>query len=53
VLLLEQIYLDLLFKIYPLLTLNNYSLKATAGSTLGFKHSTDFGLKRSGNLNPM
>jgi len=45
----EQIYLDLLFsnwysslKIYP-----------TAGSTLGFKHKPEFGLNRSGLLNPM
>lgn len=46
----EQAYLDLLFKTYPLLTLNN---SPTAGSTLGFKHKADFGLKRSGTLNPM
>lgn len=46
----EQFYLDLLFKYYPLLSLNN---SPTAGSTLGFKHSSDFIKKRSGNLNPM
>lgn len=46
----EQFYLDLLFKIYFSLTLNN---SPTAGSNLGFKHKPDFGLKRSGSLNPM
>lgn len=46
----EQFYLDLLFNNYPLLILNN---SPTAGSTLGFKHKTEFRLRRSGNLNPM
>ena len=32
----EQFYLDILFKTYPLLTLNK---SPTAGSTLGFKHT--------------
>jgi len=46
----EQIYLDLLFNKYLLLTLNN---SPTAGTTLGFKHKVEFGLNRSGKLNPM
>jgi hypothetical protein len=45
----EQLYLDLLFSnLYP--SLNNYP---SAGSTLGFKHKPEFGLNRSGLLNPM
>lgn len=46
----EQIYLDLLFNKYKSLSLN-YS--PTAGSTLGFKHKAEFGIKRTGTLNPM
>jgi hypothetical protein len=64
----EQLYLDLLFsKLYSSstvrakggfntikgessLVLNN---SPTAGSTLGFKHKPEFGLNRSGLLNPM
>ena len=46
----EQFYLNILFKTYPLLTLNK---TPTAGSTLGFKHTAEFGLKRVGILNPM
>lgn len=48
----EQFYLDLLFKLYPtrVLILNN---SPTAGTTLGFKHKPEFGLNRSGKLNPM
>jgi len=46
----EQIYLDLLFNKYPLLALNN---SPTAGTTLGFKHKPEFGINRSGKLNPM
>jgi hypothetical protein len=46
----EQFYLDQLFKIFPLLNLNN---SPSAGTTLGFKHSPEFCLKRSGNLNSM
>lgn len=46
----EQFYLDLLFKFYPLFNLN---ISPSAGSTLGFKHSSDFRKKRSSNLNPM
>lgn len=46
----EQLYLDLLFSNYSSLNLNN---SPTAGTTLGFKHNPEFGLKRSGNLNPM
>jgi hypothetical protein len=45
----EQLYLDLLFSnFYP--SLNN---SPSAGSTLGFKHKPEFGLNRSGLLNPM
>lgn len=46
----EQFYLDILFKTYPSLTVNK---SPTAGSTLGFKHTAEFGLRRSGTLNPM
>lgn len=46
----EQIYLDILFKHFPLSIMNN---SPTAGSTLGFKHKPEFGLKRLGKLNPM
>lgn len=46
----EQIYLDLLFNKYKSLSLNN---SPTAGSTLGFKHKAEFGIKRTGTLNPM
>jgi hypothetical protein len=46
----EQIYIKLLFQLYPYLTLNN---SPTAGSNLGFKHKPEFGIKRSGFLNPM
>ena len=45
----EQLYLDGLFtKLFP--SLNN---SPSAGSTLGFKHKPEFGLNRSGLLNPM
>nr|YP_010041362.1 GIY-YIG endonuclease [Pisolithus microcarpus]QPA36139.1 GIY-YIG endonuclease [Pisolithus microcarpus] len=46
----EQFFLDLLFNNYPLLILNN---SPTAGTTLGFKHTDEFCLRRSGILNPM
>nr|YP_009517225.1 GIY-YIG homing endonuclease [Myochromella boudieri]AYE93148.1 GIY-YIG homing endonuclease [Myochromella boudieri] len=46
----EQIYLDLLFSKFSTFKLN---LSPTAGSTLGFKHTCEFKLKRSGKLNPM
>jgi hypothetical protein len=46
----EQYYLDMLFNKYPDLTLN---LSRVAGSTKGYKHATDFGLSRKGNLNSM
>jgi len=51
----EQFYLDILFKQaqevnYSLFRLN---LSPTAGNTLGFKHSDDFKLNRSSELNPM
>nr|QXM15404.1 GIY endonuclease [Leucoagaricus naucinus] len=46
----EQLYLNILFNSYPLLNLNKCPI---AGTTLGFKHSSDFSIKRSGNLNPM
>ena len=45
----EQLYLDLLVtNLYP--SLNS---SPSAGSTLGFKHKPEFGLNRSGLLNPM
>jgi group I intron endonuclease len=46
----EQHYIDILFKIYPDLVLN---LSPQAGSTKGYIHSPEFGLNRSGSLNPM
>jgi group I intron endonuclease len=46
----EQIYIDMLFKNYPLLNLNK---SPSAGNNLGFKHLPAFGINRSGNLNPM
>lgn len=46
----EQFYLNILFNKYNLLTLNN---SPTAGTTLGYKHKPQFGLNRSGILNPM
>lgn len=48
----EQFYLDKLFsgKFDPLLNLNN---SPSAGTTLGFKHSPEFSLRRSGKFNPM
>ena len=46
----EQYYLDMLFNKYPDLALN---LSRVAGSTKGYKHTTEFGLSRKGNLNPM
>ena len=46
----EQYYLDIIFKNFPNSIFNN---SPTAGSTLGFKHKAEFGLSRSGSLNPM
>jgi group I intron endonuclease len=46
----EQFYLDILFTNYQKKFLN---LSPTAGTTLGFKHSTMFKLNRSGSLNAM
>lgn len=46
----EQYYLDILFSGESVLILNN---SPTAGTTLGFKHTTEFKLNRSGKLNPM
>jgi group I intron endonuclease len=46
----EQYYLDMLFNKYPDLALN---LSRVAGSTKGYKHANEFGLRRKGNLNPM
>ena len=46
----EQYYLDILFNNFSNLNLNN---SPKAGSTLGFKHTEQFKLNRSGNLNPM
>lgn len=64
----EQHYIDILFKDYPDLIINlspppsppgrlcRASGKVRggqAGSTKGFKHKSEFGLNRSGSLNPM
>lgn len=46
----EQFYLDILFKKYSNRKLN---LCPRAGTTLGFKHTSNFKLNRSGKLNPM
>ena len=46
----EQYYLDIIFKNFPNSIFNNSPM---AGSTLGFKHKAEFGLSRSGSLNPM
>ena len=46
----EQHYLDMLFINYPQLVIN---LAKIAGSTKGYKHKPEFGLNRSGQLNPM
>lgn len=46
----EQKYLDILFSHYASFTLN---LSSNAGNTLGFKHRPEFGVNRSGILNPM
>nr|YP_010470473.1 GIY-YIG endonuclease [Inonotus hispidus]UVF37961.1 GIY-YIG endonuclease [Inonotus hispidus] len=46
----EQFYLDILFSKYKNIVLN---LAKVAGSTKGFKHKPEFGLKRLGKLNPM
>ena len=46
----EQFYLDILFTKYLDRKLN---LSPTAGTTLGFKHTTIFKLNRKGSLNPM
>jgi hypothetical protein len=44
----EQRYINLLFQLYPYLTLN---ISHTAGSNLAFKHKPNFGIKRTGFLN--
>lgn len=46
----EQKYLDILFKNFEKRALN---LAKTAGSTKGYKHKIEFGLNRTGELNPM
>ena len=46
----EQYYIDHLFKYNPNEVLN---LSKTAGSTKGYKHRKEFGVNRTGNLNPM
>ena len=46
----EQYYLDILFSVDSDFILNN---SPTAGSTLGFKHTIEFKLNRTGKLNPM
>lgn len=49
----EQFYLDQLFKLDPLLSLNNSPSAGTTSQRRGFKHSLDFSQKRSGKFNPM
>ena len=46
----EQFYLNIIFSKYSNRKLN---LSPTAGTTLGFKHTLNFKLNRSGKLNPM
>lgn len=46
----EQHYINILFNDYPNLVIN---LSQQAGSTKGYIHKPEFGLNRSGSLNPM
>jgi len=46
----EQYYLDIIFKNYSTMIMNNCSI---AGTTLGFKHKPEFINNRLGSLNPM
>jgi len=46
----EQYYIDMLFNSESYLKLNN---SPTAGTNLGFKHTKEFKLNRSGKFNPM
>jgi group I intron endonuclease len=46
----EQYYLDIIFKNYSTIILNNCSI---AGTTLGIKHKPEFIKNRLGSLNPM
>jgi group I intron endonuclease len=46
----EQYYLDIIFKNYYTIIMNNCSI---AGTTLGFKHKPEFINSRLGSLNPM
>ena len=46
----EQYYINILFSKYKDQKLN---ISPSAGTTLGFKHTNDFKLNRSGKLNPM
>ena len=46
----EQHYLKILFNKYSNLVMN---LSKVAGSNKGYKHKPEFGLNRTGNLNPM
>jgi group I intron endonuclease len=46
----EQHYINILFNDYPDLVIN---LSQQAGSTKGYIHKPEFGLNRSGSLNPM
>jgi group I intron endonuclease len=46
----EQFYIDILFNIYRNRAIN---LSPQAGSTRGYKHKPEFGLRRLGELNPM
>jgi group I intron endonuclease len=46
----EQFYINILFSKYKNQILN---LSPNAGSTKGYKHKAEFGIKRIGSLNPM
>jgi hypothetical protein len=46
----EQYYLDIIFKNYSTIIMNNCPIAAT---TLGFKHKPEFINSRFGSLNPM
>jgi hypothetical protein len=45
----KQRYINLLFQLYPYLSLN---ISHTAGYYLAFKHKPELGIKRTGFLNP-
>ena len=49
----EQYYLNILFSRESDFGVRTLNSSPTAGTTLGFKHTPEFKLNRSGKLNPM